>query len=184
MFAFLNNDNEAQRVVYSSADQMKVADLSREMKEIEANLQHVTPDWEERMAKWEDSVKNDQPEWIVLKPTVEDISTGGQRYLSRDDGSFLAQGYAPTKHTVKLLVTNDLQNISAFRLELLTDPNLPCSGPGRSFKGTCALTEFKVEAHDASFPTNKVTVKFSKATADFEQPETPLESMARRSHRS
>jgi hypothetical protein len=175
MFAFLNNDHEAQRVVYSSEEQMKVANLSREMKEIEANLQHTTPDWEERMAEWENGLKNVEPEWIVIKPTVEDISTGGQRYLPRDDGSFLAQGYAPTKHTVKLLATNALRNISAFRLELLTDPNLPCGGPGRSFKGTCALTEFKVEAQDALFPTNKMIVKFSSATADFEQPETPLE---------
>ena len=72
---------------------------------------------------------------------------------------------------MKILVTNDLQNITAFRLELLTDPNLPCNGPGRSFKGTCALTEFKVEALDAKAPTNKSQVKFVSATADYEQPE-------------
>jgi len=175
MFAFINNDNEAQRVVYTPGEQMKVANLSREMKDIEAGLRHNTPDWEQRMAKWEESVKNDQPEWIVLRPTVEDISTGGQRYLPQPDDSFLAQGYAPTKHTVKLWVTNDVENITAFRLELLTDPNLPCNGPGRSFKGTCALTEFKVEAMDAQHPTNKASVKFAKATADYEQEETPLE---------
>lgn len=175
MFAFINNDSEAQRVVYTPDEQMKVANLSRRMREIEAGLRHTMPDWEQRMAKWEESVKNDQPEWIVLKPTVEDISTGGQRYLPQPDGSFLAQGYAPTKHTVKLWATNDLQNITAFRLELLTDPNLPCDGPGRSFKGTCALTEFKVEAMDAAHPTNKTSVKFTKATSDYEQEERPLE---------
>jgi hypothetical protein len=175
MFAFINNDNEAQRVVYTTEEQMKVANLSREMKDIEAGLRHTMPDWEQRMATWEESVKNDQPEWIVLRPTVEDISTGGQRYLPQSDGSFLAQGYAPTKHTVKLWVTNELRDITAFRLELLTDPNLPCNGPGRSFKGTCALTEFKVEAMDAQHPTNKISVKFTKASADYEQDETPLE---------
>src|SRR5204862_6107475 len=121
------------------------------------------------------AVKNNQPDWIVLRPTVEEISSGGERYLPQPDGSFVALGYAPTKHTVKLWVTNDLQNITAFRLELLTDPNLPCNGPGRSFKGTCALTEFKVEAMEADHPTNKVSVKFAKATADDEQQETPLD---------
>src|ERR1051326_3323 len=175
MFAFINNDNEATRVVYTPDEQKKVANLSREMRDIEAALRHTTPDWEQRIAKWEDSVKNDQPEWIAIKPTVEDISTGGQRYLPQPDDSFLAQGYAPTKHTVKLWATNELQNITAVRLELLTDPNLPCDGPGRSFKGTCALTEFKVEAIDAQHPTNKTSVKFTKATADYEQSETPLE---------
>ena len=175
MFAFINSDNEAQRVVYTTEEQIKVNNLTWQMRKIEASLRETNPDWEQSMAKWEESIKNDQPEWIVLRPTVEDISTGGQRYLPQPDGSFLAQGYAPTKHTVKLWVTNDLENITAFRLELLTDPNLPCNGPGRSFKGTCALTEFKVEVMEAQHPTNKVTVKFAKGTADYEQDETPLE---------
>jgi hypothetical protein len=175
LFAFLNNDYEAQRVVYTPDQQRQVADLSRQMKEIEGSQRGSMPDWEERMARWEDTVRNDQPDWIILRPTVEDISTGGERYLPQPDGSFLAQGYAPTKHTVKFYVTNDIERISAIRLELLNDPNLPCSGPGRSFKGTCALTEFKVEALDAANPSNKVTVKFSGATADFNQPEAELE---------
>lgn len=175
LFAFLNNDHESQRVVYTPDELMKAANLSRTMQEIEVRLRHTTPDWETRMAKWEESAKNDQPNWIQLRPTVEEISTDGERYLPQPDGSFLALGYAPTKHTAKFWITNDLQNISAFQLELLTDPNLPCNGPGRSFKGTCALTEFKVEAIELKNPTNKVTVKFAKATADFDQPEAPLE---------
>jgi mono/diheme cytochrome c family protein len=175
MFAFINNDNEGQRVVYTTEEQIKVNNLRWQIGKIEAGLREATPDWEPRMVKWEESVKDNQPGWFVLKPTVEDISTGGQRYLPQADGSFLAQGYAPTKHTVKLWITNELQDITAFRLELMTDPNLPCNGPGRSFKGTCALTEFKVEAMDAEHPTNKVSVKFAKVTADYEQNETPLE---------
>jgi hypothetical protein len=175
MFAFINNDHEAQRTVYLPEEQMTVANLSRQMQDLETALRHATPHWEERMAKWEDSVKEDQPTWIVLRPTVEEISTGGQRYLPQPDGSFLALGYAPTKHTAKMYVTNDLQNITAFRIELLNDPNLPCNGPGRSFKGTCALSEFKVEAMDAKNPTNKMVVTFEKATADIEPLETPLE---------
>ena len=63
-------------------------------------------------------------------------------------GGNIDRAKAPTKHTARFFATNLLQNISAFQLELLTDANLPCNGPGRSFKGTCALTEFKVEAID------------------------------------
>ncbi len=176
LFAFINNDSEAQRVVYSPDELMKTANISRQIRDLETGLQHATPGWEEQMAKWEEAVRTNQPRWVVLTPTVNDISTGGQKYLPQADGSFIAAGYAPTKHTVKMTVTNDLQNITAFRLELLTDPNLPCGGPGRSFKGTCALTEFKVEAADSNNATNKTTVKFASASDDFEQPETPLES--------
>ncbi len=60
------------------------------------------------MAAWEKQVAGDQPEWVVVRPEVDDISTGGQKYLPMEDGSFLAQGYAPTKHTVKLTVKTDL----------------------------------------------------------------------------
>ena len=35
-----------------------------------------------------------------------------------------------------MTVKTDVQNITAFRLELLNDPNLPLGGPGRSIKGT------------------------------------------------
>jgi mono/diheme cytochrome c family protein len=175
LLAFLNNDHEGQSVVYSPEELMKVSSLSRQMQQIEAQLRHTTPDWETRMAKWENSIKDNQPEWIVVRPTVEDLSTDGQRYLPQPDGSFLALGYAPTKHTAKFFLTNELQNISAFQLELLTDPNLPCNGPGRSFKGTCALTEFQVEAIERDHPTNKVKVRFAKATADYDQAKAPLE---------
>jgi hypothetical protein len=92
------------------------------------------------------------------------------------DGSFLAQGYAPTKHTVKMTVRTDVTPITAFRLELLTDPNLPLGGPGRSMKGSAALTEFMVEAAPADQPERKKKIKFPRATADFNPPEAPLEA--------
>jgi hypothetical protein len=58
---------------------------------------------------------------------------------------------------------------------LLNDPNLPLNGPGRSFKGTCALSEFKVEAADPEDSKKKSFVKFASATADFSNAEAPLE---------
>ena len=177
IFAFLNNDYEAYSPVYTPAELMKRTDILRQIHELEGALQQQTPEWQSRMAKWEDEVKQGQPEWIVVQPAVDDISTGGQRYLPQKDGSLLAQGYAPTKHQVKLTVKTDVKNITAFRLELLTDANLPLNGPGRSFKGTCALTEFAVEAAPVDAPDKKAKVKLVKATADFEdKADTPLES--------
>jgi mono/diheme cytochrome c family protein len=177
LFAFLNNSYEANVAAYTPEEQMKIADLLRRTGEIEGGLQHRTPDWHERTAKWEDSVANNLPEWTVVRPEVDDISTGGQRYIPQEDGSLLAQGYAPTKHTVKLTVKTSMRDIRAFRLELLTDPNLPLGGPGRSIKGTGALTEFKVDAAPASEPSKVTQVKFARASADINLPETPLEAM-------
>src|SRR5262249_54525227 len=92
-----------------------------------------------------------------------------------EDGSFLAQSYAPTKHTLKMTVKTDVSPILAFRLELLNDPNLPLGGPGRSIKGTAALTEFKVEAAPADAPGKATRVKLSRAAADVNPPEKPLD---------
>ena len=174
MFAFLNNSHEANIAVYTPAEQMQRASIISQTREIEAKLRETRPDWPQRMAEWEQTVSHDQPAWQVVQPVVEDISNGGQRYLPLTDSSLLAQGYAPTKHRVKMIVSTDVQNITAFRLELLNDPNLPRGGPGRSIWGTGALTEFEVEAAPASEPQKIERVKIIRATADYNQPEREL----------
>jgi hypothetical protein len=176
LFAFLNDSYEGSIPVYTPEEMMKRAEIARRTGEIEGDLQHRMPDWQERMAQWEQTTRAGQPEWIVVTPEVDDISTGGQKYLPMPDGSFLTAGYAPTKHTVKLTVKTELRNITAFRLELLNDRDLPLTGPGRSIKGTCALTEFRVEAAPASTAGEKpAAVKITAATADVNPPDAPLE---------
>lgn len=175
IFAFLNNSHEANIAVYTPSEQRQRARIFGEIDQIETQLRDQTPDWAARMAAWEESVRGNQPEWVVVQPAVDDISSGGQRCLPMDDGSLLAQGYAPTKHTVKLTVRTEMQNITAFRLELLNDPNLPMGGPGRSVRGTAALTEFLVDAAPVSEPGKSQRVKIARASADINLPEQPLD---------
>jgi mono/diheme cytochrome c family protein len=177
MFAFLNNAHEATAAAYTPADQMKRAEIFRQVRAAENDLRHRHPDWRRRMYAWEDKVKNDQLEWTVVRPDVDNETDGGQKILPLEDGSFLAQGYAPTKHTLKMAVRTGAKDITAFRLELLTDPTLPLGGPGRSVLGTAALTEFKVQAAPADKPAQRAWVKFVKATADVNPPEAPLASI-------
>lgn len=175
IFAFLNDTHEANVVVYTPPQQMKLAEIYRRTQEIEQQLQHTHADWPERMAAWEEQAKTNQPQWTVLRPTVDVNSTGGEQEVPMKDGSMLAQGYAPTKHTVEFTARTDLPEVSAIRLELLNDPNLPNGGPGRSIKGTGALTEFRVEVASAQNPGQFAKVKIAAATADINLPETPLE---------
>ncbi len=170
MFAFLNNTHESNAAVYTPAELQKRSDILRRTREIEATLQHANPGWEARMAGWEESAKHELTQWTVLKPDVDDISTGGERYLLQPDNSLLAQGYAPTKHTVKLTFKTTLKSIAAVRLELLTDPNLPLGGPGRSLKGLGALSEIEIEY-------NGRKVKIARASADINPPVSPLDSV-------
>ena len=173
LFAFLNNAHESSTVVYSPDQLMKIQQIRQEIGMIESDLKAKTPFWLERMAKWEESVSTNEPDWQIV--TCTNAGDNGERFYYYGDGSIRAASYAPTKWTAHFRGTNSLPTIGAFRLEHLTDPNLPCNGPGRSIKGMAALSEFDVEAVDAAHPTNKVKVKFVKATADFANAEKELE---------
>jgi hypothetical protein len=177
MFAFLNSAHEANMAVYTPAEQARRLEVYRGIRMIESELRHRDPSWRKKMHAWEDTVKGNQPAWVVVRPRVINESDGGQKYQLQADGSFLAQGYAPTKHTAQMQVQTDVRGITAYRLELLNDPNLPCSGPGRSVKGTAALTEFKVQVAPADMPGKKEWVKFVRATADVNPPEKPLDAI-------
>ncbi|MCB1275684.1 PSD1 and planctomycete cytochrome C domain-containing protein [Prosthecobacter sp.] len=176
MFAYLNNDNEPWRVVYSSKEQMQRSQLLARIAELENKLKHDHPDWKQRMDEWTKQIKAAQPQWRTLH--FEDDPSGGEKALRQPDGSILAQGYAPTKSEVKFVVKLDApQTINAFRLELMNDPNLPAYGPGRSQKGTAALTEFNATM---KIDDKETKLKFVKASADFGEPEnTPLAPYAR-----
>ena len=173
LFAFLNNDHEAQRVVYTAKELMAINGLRSQMAEVDARLKEANRGWEKSLAKWEEQQK--EPAWKTL--AVENVNDGSQRYIPQKDGSILAQGYAPTKFSTLFRAASPVNAITAFRLELLNDPNLPCNGPGRSFKGTAALTEFnvEVEVEKAGGSRQKQKVRFAKASADYGNPERLLE---------
>src|SRR5215813_9847308 len=85
IFAFLNNSDEGSLPVYTPEEQMKRANIFSQIREIEAGLQERAPEWRKRMDQWEERVVKDpriSAEWNVVIPDVDDISTGGQKYLS------------------------------------------------------------------------------------------------------
>lgn len=169
LFAFLNNDHEAQRVVYTAKERVEINRIRSRMAEVETKLKEANPDWQKRMAEWEAKLPK-EPAWTTV--AVENAGDNSQRYIPQKDGSILAQGYAPTKFSTLMRGPAPVKTITAFRLELLNDPNLPCNGPGRSFMGTCALTEFIVEMEAKG---KRQKVKLVKALADYANPERKLE---------
>ena len=177
VFAFLNNSHEGALAVYTVEEQRKRFELLSKIQGIEKELQHRNRDWQAAMAVWEDKVRDGQPAWKALRADVDDISTGGQKYLLQPDDSLLAAGYAPTKHKAKFSLKTSLTRVTALRLDLLNDPNLPLGGPGRSIKGTGALTDIEVEAAPAGSDAKPVKVKIARATASVNPPEKELDSI-------
>ena len=85
----------------------------------------------------------------MVQAPFEEISTGGQKYLMQPDGSFLAAGLRPDQAHGQ--VDREGRPAQDHRLPAgaAERPEPAADGPGRSFKGTCALTEFEVEAAPA-----------------------------------
>ena len=173
MFAFVNNSHEGSVATYTADQLQQRAEIARQIHDLEGQWRHQHPECEEKLAAWEAAVRNRQASWTVVQTEQDDLS-GGQKMYRMKDGSFLCQGYAPTKHTVSIQVTATLPTITAFRLEQLNDPNLPLGGPGRSIQGTSALTEFKAKAWPVGKPGKAKDVKFTQAAASVNSPEKPL----------
>src|SRR5262249_41908457 len=76
LFAFLNNDDESQRVVYTAAEMATIVTLVREMSKIEGGLRERHPDWRERMEKWVAAARENQPTWQVV--AVENAGDNSQ----------------------------------------------------------------------------------------------------------
>ncbi len=177
LFAFINDSHEASVSVFTTEEQQLRQRIFAEIARIEDHLKTSDPDWLANMAAWEASLNVNQPDWQVLDLTFDDGSLGGQKLLSQSDGSMLAQGYAPTKSRPKLMANTSLRGITGFRLELLTDPNLPRGGPGRSLLGTAALTEFEVHAASLNAPEQAKKVPIASATSNLNAPQKELDKI-------
>jgi hypothetical protein len=176
MFAFLNNSDEAQITAYTKEENAEWAATRQIIDRLEQQLQADHPDWPERMAKWEATAAQGMPAWSIVRPEID--AFGDQKHYLLKDGSVLAQGYAPTQHTEDFTAeVKGPAKITAMRLELLNDPNLPRGGPGRSIYGLCALTEFGFKAEPLDKSGKSRELKIARATADVNPPTEPLESI-------
>ncbi|MBS0210093.1 MAG: PSD1 domain-containing protein [Planctomycetes bacterium] len=104
---------------------------------------------------------------------VDDFdSAGGAAHKVLDDCSVLLVDDAPDKDTYTVVATTDLPNVTAIRLEALTDPSLPGNGPGRgdAERPNFVLNSFKATAGPTNAkPEGDKPVKFADAQADFSQ---------------
>jgi hypothetical protein len=96
--------------------------------------------------------------WTILVPS-EMTSAGGAKLTRLSDGSILASGSNPNEDTLTLVARTELAGITGLRLEVLPDPTLPGSGPGRQREyGAIRLTDLSaaVTFGDASSKTKAI----------------------------
>lgn len=179
MMAFLNNSHEACATIYSADEEQQRKQILDLITGVEDGMKRDVTDWRDRVAAWAEKAKAEpEPAWEVLSLAFDDNSAGGQKCISLGDGSYLAQGYAPTRFSPRMTTTTGLATITAIRLEVLADPNLPRGGPGRSIYGGLALSEMEMRITADGTPItgyDKWTpVKFASAIASVNPPQRKL----------
>ena len=105
--------------------------------------------------------------WKRLKPENFE-SSGGETHQVKKDGSILIGGSIPGTSIYQVIFPVDSDSITGFRLDVLTDPSLPGTGPGRgdADRTNFILSEFTAEVFDGK---NWTPIKFKNAYASFSQ---------------
>lgn len=174
MFAFINNSYEGSIAAYPPEELRQRDHLLAEIAAIEERLKRGVAPWRQELVLWEEQLaEQSQTPWTIVRPELD--GSGGQKHYLLEDGSILAAGYSPPRHTTDFSVEVKAPTVRAVRLELLNHPDLPLGGPGRSPWGTFALSEFELKAAplDGSSPAKQV--KIAAASSHTNPPERPLE---------
>jgi hypothetical protein len=155
LLAFFESADEPVLAVPTPEQQAKRVALEAELAAAEETFRRPTPEILEAQREWERRHRRILASWQVLEPTGL-WTSHGTRLEKQPDGSILATGAVPERETYRITARTVLENISAFRLEVLADPSLPGAGPGRAHNGDFVLSEFQV-----------VGVPLHKPAADF-----------------
>lgn len=173
LYAFLNNDDEPQLEVPDQGQRAGRKTIQRKIADIEDKAMAKYPDLPKKMAAWEKDMKSLHENWTVLDP-VTYYGSVGAKFDKLEDHSLLAGGSVPPFSAYTITAKTTLTNITGFRVEALTDPNLPANGPGRAANGNFVLTEFSVHAAPLADAAHSNAVPLQNATADFSQPGFPV----------
>ena len=128
----------------------------------------LSADAQAQVTAWEQSLAAKEAAWTVLDP-ASFSSSGGATPVKKDDRSILFKGPRPEKDTYTFQAFTDLKGITAVRLEVMPDDELPQRGPGRADNGNLHLSEFKLSAAGRSNDAPVRQVALRNPTADFDQ---------------
>ncbi len=119
--------------------------------------------------KWVKKIAAAKPSvWETLDP-VRMKSSGGSKLTKQADRSILAGGANPQKDIYEIVAKTQRTNLTAIRLECLTDSSLPGGGPGRHSNSNFVLSEFELTAVSIKDSGKKQRIKFVRAAADYSQ---------------
>jgi hypothetical protein len=191
LFAFLNNTYETTSWIYSDKQLEKLQQIEKAVALNQQEVKRAVPDWKSRLQLWEDKMRAQKVTWNYLDP-IENEWVGGLSHPEKQkDKSILTLGFRPTVGELWVTGITTQTNLTGLRIEALTHGDLPFNGPGRSYKGTFAVSELYVEAvplsvagantnHAAEIKKGLIKIPLTNAIADIEAPEQPIDPKFRK----
>ncbi len=187
LMAFLNNADEPEMEVVQPELARKRHELEQKIDDL---LQHIPTRYpvkaaqaketlgaqahrqafETAMAKWYTEKAKNLAQWTPLTPIEAKANVPLLTVLP--DRSIFASGDQTKSDTYTLTFNNDLQGITALRVEALPDPRLPKGGPGRVYyegpPGDFTLCDFRLEVGGKKVKLAKASHSFASGgfTAD------------------
>ncbi len=122
---------------------------------------------------WAGGLAGDESKWQVLTPGVAYADSGASAKALPDGSVLYAATPRPETDGYAIVAHTQLREITAVRLEVLTDPSLPNNGPGRADNGNFALSEFRVLAGPARDELPLQRLAIARTTADTEEADWP-----------
>lgn len=155
----------ARSAVYEPIRKAAEEQRAKKLADAQSALAAYDKQLPQKIAQWQK--KQTEVEWITLR--LEDFDrTPGAQFLPQEDRSIFVSG-KPDSGDYKFKVQTNLQNITAVRLEALSDPRLPSKGPGLSDNGNFVIQEFQVTAFSKKDMNIKKEIAFNKPLHDYSQ---------------
>ncbi len=114
--------------------------------------------------------------WFGLQPTKAVIEPSTPLQVL-DDGSVLAPAKDDRNQTFILTAQTRQKKITGIRVDALTDPSLPASGPGRGKEGEFTLTRLQLRAQPLEGKEAAVNLKLKAVKATSAAKDHPLEAV-------
>ena len=144
LFAFFNETHEAKSWIYSNEQLERIASIKHQIKDLENKIKEERPNWKNEFSSWKKEQLKHSSIWKVWDTSFQDWHGGLNHPNELDDHSILTLGHPSISGYSVTEGESNLPMISGIRLEALTHPDLPFTGPGRSYWGTFAISEIKV----------------------------------------
>ena len=167
LFAFLNNDDEPFLEVPTAKQQKQRDEILARVRDAEEKAMADSTN-AARFAEWEKQAMDAAGDWFVLDPS--EFHNFATKYEEQSDHSLLAGGDVKPGAVTRVWIDNPPTNLTGFRLEVLTHPNLPYGGPGLVQKASWLLKEFTAEVYALTNATVTNQIKFRRAIASAEAP--------------